>query len=88
MVQGFGFWISPCSREQLVDLEGVRVEWSDFRVCQMHMQTLVIYKLGFNQDNSTFTSILPIKIVMCSKCPWTKFIKHDCSAMTLPPNMP
>ena len=36
---------------------------------RLHMQTLVIYKLGFNQNYYTFTSILLIKIVLCSKFP-------------------
>jgi len=34
-----------------------------------HMQTLIIYKLGFNQNHYTFTFILLIRIVLCSKCP-------------------
>ena len=38
------------------------------------MQTLTIYKVGFNQNYCTFTLILPINIVMWSKFPWTKFI--------------
>jgi len=40
------------------------------------MQTLTIYKLGFNQDYYTFTFISLIKIVLCSKFPLTKFIYH------------
>ena len=35
-----------------------------------HMQTHIIYKLGFNQNYYTFTLILLIKIVVCSKFPW------------------
>jgi len=31
------------------------------------VQTLIIHKLGFNQNYYTFTLILLIKIVMCSK---------------------
>ena len=34
-----------------------------------HMQTHTIYKLGFNQNYYTFTFLLLIKIVMCSKFP-------------------
>ena len=37
-----------------------------------HMQTLLIYKLGFNQNYCTFTSILLIEIVLWSKFPLTK----------------
>ena len=36
---------------------------------QSHLQTLVIYKLGFSQDYYIFTLILLIKIVLCSKFP-------------------
>ena len=32
-----------------------------------HLQTLIIYKLGFNQNYYTFTLMLLIKIVLCSK---------------------
>ena len=34
-----------------------------------HMQTLIIYNLGFNQNYHTFTLILLINIVLCSKFP-------------------
>jgi hypothetical protein len=34
-----------------------------------HMQTLIIYKLGFNQNYYTISLTLLIKIVMCSKVP-------------------
>jgi len=36
---------------------------------QSHVQTLTIYKLGFNQNYYTFTLTLLIKIVLCSKVP-------------------
>ena len=36
---------------------------------QYHMQTLAIYKLGFNQNYYTFTLISLMKIVLCSKFP-------------------
>jgi hypothetical protein len=29
-----------------------------------HMQALIIYKLGFNKNNQSFTLILPIEIVL------------------------
>jgi len=35
----------------------------------IHMQTLVIYKLALDQNYYTFTLILLIKIVLCSKFP-------------------
>ena len=34
-----------------------------------HLQTLIIYKLGFNQNYFTFTQMLLIKIVLCSRFP-------------------
>ena len=36
---------------------------------KLRMQTLVIIKLGFNQNYHTFTSMLPIKIVLWSEFP-------------------
>ena len=33
---------------------------------KFHLQTLIIYKLGFNQNYYTFSLRLPIKIVLCS----------------------
>jgi len=33
------------------------------------VQTLIFYKLGFNQNYYTFSSILLIKMVLCSKFP-------------------
>ena len=46
-------------RELMLNPQGLR----------SHMQTRIIYKLGFNQNYYTFTLILLIKIVMCSKFP-------------------
>ena len=46
-----------------------------------HLQTLVINEFGFNQSYHTFTSKLPIKIVMCSRFPGTKFTDHKCFDM-------
>ena len=36
---------------------------------RFHLQTLMIYKLGFNQNYHTLTLILLIKIFVCGKCP-------------------
>ena len=43
---------------------------------QPHMQTLVIYKVGFIQNYYTFGLILLRKIVLCNKFPETKFINY------------
>ena len=48
---------------------------------ESHMQTLIIYKLGFNQNYYTFTLMLLIKIVLCIKFPWINFIKYKCFEM-------
>ena len=45
------------------------------------MQTLIIDKLGVNQNYYTFTLILLIKTVLCSQFPWTKFINYGCFDM-------
>jgi len=47
------------------------------------MQTLIIYKLGLNHNNHTFTLILLIKIVLFRKCPCTNSINHQCFEMRL-----
>jgi hypothetical protein len=52
----------------------VWVEGSEF-----HMQTLIIYKLGFNQNYSTST--LTLLIVLYSKFPLTKFKDYECFEM-------
>ena len=50
---------------------------SGFRCqCGSHMQTLIIYKLGFNQNRFTFTLLLLINIVLRVKIPGTNFINH------------
>ena len=36
---------------------------------RFHVKTVIIYKLGFNENYYTFTSILLAKIVMCSNFP-------------------
>ena len=46
---------------------------------ESHMQTLIIYKLGFNQNYYTLTLILLMKIVLRSKLPLlrrTSFISN------------
>ena len=45
------------------------------------LQTLIIYKFGFYQNCSTFTRILLIKTVLCSKFAWTKFTNYECFGM-------
>ena len=42
---------------------------------------LIIYKLGFNQNYYTFTLILLLKIILCSKFPLTELINHKCFEM-------
>ena len=39
------------------------------------------YRLGFNERYYTFAFILLIKIVLCSKFPWNKYINHKCFDM-------
>ena len=46
-----------------------------------HLQTLMHYKLGFNQNFYTFTMISLIKIVLRSKFPWSKFMNYQCFDM-------
>ena len=41
---------------------------------ESHMQTLMISRLGFNQNYYTFTLILLTTIVMCSQIPRTEFV--------------
>ena len=48
-----------------------------------NLQTLIIYKLGVNQNYYTFTLILLIKIVLCSEFPRTNFIDDKCFDMKL-----
>ena len=45
------------------------------------MQTLMIYKPSFNQNYCTFTLMLQIKTVLCSKFPRTEFIPYQCFEM-------
>ena len=44
-----------------------RVRHTAYR--RLHMQTLIVYRLGFNQNYYTFTLILIINIVLCGKLP-------------------
>jgi len=55
--------------------------WHFGRIWRIHMQTLITYKRGFNQNYYTFTSIMLTKIVMCSKFHRTKFINYKCFHM-------
>ena len=48
-----------------------------------HMQTIILHKLGFNQNYYTVTSML-INIVLCGKFPWTKFTNYKCFDMKAP----
>ena len=52
---------------------------------EFHEETLVIYKLGFNQNYCTFALILLIKIDTCSKFHRTKFMDYKCCHMKLEP---
>ena len=45
---------------------------------KFHMQTLIIYKLGFNQNYYTITLNSLIKIVRWSKFLWTQFRSYKC----------
>ena len=47
-------------------------DWALRTGCGSHMQTLVIYELGFNQIYCTFPLILLTKIVLCSRFPSKK----------------
>jgi hypothetical protein len=47
-----------------------------------HMQTLIIYKLGFNQIYYTLTIILLMNIALCSNFPCTEFIDYQCFVMS------
>ena len=47
------------------------------------VETLIFYKLGINQNHYTFALILPIKTVMCSKFPETKFTDYEFSIWDL-----
>ena len=42
-----------------------------------HMQTIIICKLGFNQNYNTFTLVLLTNMDVCGKFPWTKFINYE-----------
>ena len=45
---------------------------------QSPMPTLIMYRLGFNQNYYSFTLILLTQIVMRSKFSWNKFISYRC----------
>ena len=48
---------------------------------QSYMQTLIVFKIGINQNYYTFTLILLMHIVLCGQFPWTEFINHKCFEM-------
>ena len=50
---------------------------------RFHVQTLLTYRLGFNKKYCTFTLILLINIVKCSKFPWTEIMNYKCFDMGL-----
>ena len=54
---------------------------------EFHVQTLTIYKPGFNRNDYTFTLILLIKISLCSKLHSTKFTNYKCYEMKSAPNL-
>ena len=43
-----------------------------------HMQTLILYKLSFNQNYFMSTLVVLINIDMCGKFPWTESINYEC----------
>ena len=53
-------------------------------ITRSHLETLVLCKLDFDQNNYTFPSILLIKIALCSKYLSTKFVKNKCCHMSSP----
>ena len=69
-----------CSGEG-ADWEDAR-QWGSFHFGS-HMQTLLIYELGFNQDSFTSTFILLRKKVKCSRFPWAKFTNCKCFDMRI-----
>ena len=69
-------YIDPPAGHTERDTEGsILLTWEIHR---SHTQTPIIYKPGFNQNYHTLTLILPTKIVLCSKCPWTNFMNYEC----------
>ena len=49
----------------------------------IHLQTPIIYRLGFDQNYYKLTLILLVKIVLCGKFPWTGFMNYKCFEMRL-----
>ena len=56
--------------------------WADQGTHISHLQTLIIFELGFKQNLLHVCLILPIKIVFCCDFPWNKFKNHKCINMT------
>ena len=50
---------------------------------RFRVQTLIIYKLGFNPYYYTFTLTLLKKIVLCRKIPRTDYIDYNCFCIGL-----
>ena len=42
------------------------------------METLIIYKLDFNENDYALALIILTKIVLSGKYHWTKFMNHKC----------
>ena len=55
---------------------------------RFHLQTLKIYKLGFNQNHFTLTSMLLMKSFSCSELSWCEFINNKCCDMRFYMYMP
>ena len=49
-----------------------------------HLQTHIIYELGFNQNYYKITFNITVKIVMCSKFAGTEFVNYKCFDMRFP----
>ena len=48
------------------------------RSTRSHIETLIFYESGFNQNYYMLTSMLRIKTVLCSWFPWSKFMNYKC----------
>ena len=67
----------PSGKSRATERNAVRdsLKWTEVRafcltwVDRSHLQTLVIYKLGYDKDYYTLILILLTKIVLCSKFP-------------------
>ena len=66
----------PPDRERVCPVPAFGIRGPGF-----HLQTLIIYKLSFNQNYYMFTLIFLIEIVMSSKYPCTELIIYKCLNM-------